>query len=126
MELLARAHRDGKLVMQQLSSVLYVARKEHRCSLCGRMIRVGEQYGRQTNIGDDGLHVWKECGHCRVLANLLDLIDCCDEDGYTSETVLEFDPETVAEARLLALFRKKWTRRDGTLYPHPERIVMGT
>ena len=42
-----------------LGSTSPVARVEHYCDLCNRIIMPGERYSRQCNIGDDGLYVFK-------------------------------------------------------------------
>lgn len=92
--------------------------KEHRCSCCSRVIRIGEQYERQRNIGDDGPYVFKSCAHCTALLRLVDLYydDGC---GWSGEDFLCHEPASVTEARWLVQFRRRWTRRDGALYPVP-------
>lgn len=93
-----------------------VARKEHVCQLCGRKIRPGEQYHRQRNIGDDGPYVFKNCAHCQAM---LPRVDYDEWFGYTEEEFWEFEPETISDLRMKVQHRRKWTRRDGTLYPIP-------
>lgn len=104
-----------------------VARKEHQCALCGRTIRPGERYNRQRNVWDGDPYVFKSCAHCHWLVtkgcpdSLREFIDWADE-GYTTDTIWDWEPSTVAEARLLVGFRRKWTRRDGSLYPVPDGV----
>lgn len=97
-----------------------IARKPHTCQYCGRTIRPGETYRR--GAGMDGSHAWawKECAHCEAL--LLWVITAYDLDEYDAATIADHDPETIAELRLKANWRRKWTRRDGTLVPAP-RII---
>lgn len=99
------------------------ARKEHRCSLCSRTIRVGEVYRRCRMVWDDGPYVFRECAHCHALLarrehGLDDALDWAD-DGYTDETIWDWEPTTVAGLRQKVHFRRRWTRRDGSLYPVP-------
>jgi ribosomal protein L24E len=97
-----------------------VARKLHTCQMCSRLIAPGERYTRQRAIGDDGPYVWKECAHCSAMVDLLD-IDWHDyqDEGWGPDAMFEYDPDTVKVMRLKALWRKRWTRRDGSLYPIP-------
>lgn len=94
------------------------ARKEHRCQLCERTIRPGEKYHRQRNIGDDGPYVFKNCAHCQTM---LPLIDWDWGDGYTYDEFDSWWPErgSVEQWRLKVGWRRRWTHRDGTLYPVP-------
>jgi hypothetical protein len=101
-----------------LASENPVARVEHGCQLCGRTIEPGERYNRQRNIGDDGPYVFKACAHCNAYVRLTDLSSWCD-DGYTIDDVYEYEPCTMREARWRAQHRRKWRRRDGSLYPIP-------
>lgn len=93
------------------------ARKEHWCQLCGRIIRLGETYHRQRNIGDDGPYVFKNCRHCEAI---LPLIDYDPGFGYTEDDYSQWEPTTLAELRWKVQLNRKWTRRDGALYPVPE------
>lgn len=97
------------------------ARKEHRCLLCHRMIRSGEKYLRQRNIQPGEVpYVWKECAHCEALVALVD-IDWDFWEGINYESVSEHEPRDWSEARLLVMWRMKWTRKDGTLWPVPSK-----
>ena len=102
-----------------LASENPVARIEHKCQLCWRTIGPGERYNRQRNIGDDGPYVFKACAHCHAYVLLTSLTDWCD-DGYTADDLVEYEPGSIVEARWRAQHRRKWRRRDGTLYPIPK------
>lgn len=41
-----------------------VARKAHRCELCGTHIPVGQRYNRETNIWDGQFYTWVMCLPC--------------------------------------------------------------
>jgi len=90
------------------------ARKHHLCEDCGRWIRPGERY-RRTFAKDCG-DVWTyvECPHCITLVPLIQW-----EDTYTLDDFDSWEPRTIADLRLKALWRKRWERADGTLYPVP-------
>lgn len=108
-----------------LASEHPVARKEHTCSMCRRTIEPGERYNRQRCIGDDGPYVFKDCAHCSALVAILHAVegDWYDTDfGYTEYDVAELDPTTIRTARLKVMWKRHWRRRDGALYPVPERI----
>ena len=45
----------------------HVARKEHRCSECGRVIRPGERYDCAFGIWGGRGDTFKTCQHCRAL-----------------------------------------------------------
>lgn len=103
-----------------LASENPVARKDHRCDLCDRIIGPGERYNRQRNIGEDGPYVFKVCAHCCALVRLTTATDWADDDaGYAADDICEWEPGTIWEARLRAQYRRKWRRLDGRLYPVP-------
>ena len=99
-----------------------VARKPHRCSLCGRWIRAGERYSR--GVGMDGSTAWtfKECAHCTALIPLVmaELDPWAEE--YDESFVPDWDPATIPHLRLKVLYLRQWTDRDGYLYPVPEQV----
>ena len=99
--------------MQTLSDTTPNARKAHKCGMCHRTIDPGETYTRQANLGDSGFYSWKNCQQCDVFLNL---IRDYDGEGVGFETVEEWDPGTMHELRLKALWAKGWRRADGTLY----------
>lgn len=100
-----------------------LATTQHRCQLCGRTIGPGERYFVQTNKGDDGVYAWKECEHCLSLLRETTALCDCDlyGEGYGPDTVVDWEPVDLRELRLKALWRKQWRRKDGTLYPVPEK-----
>lgn len=102
-----------------LASENPVARIEHKCQLCYRTIEPGEQYNRQRNIGDDGPYVFKACAHCDAYVRLAGIANWAD-DGYAADDVWEYPPANIREARWRAMYRRKWRRRDGGLYPIPD------
>lgn len=94
------------------------ARKRHICGMCGRIIHPGETYHRMAGL--DGGSAWthKECAHCKVMVRLVQ--DRLNEyEDYDIDLLLDFDPETLSEARVKAMFYKRWTRRDGSTWPVP-------
>jgi hypothetical protein len=93
------------------------ARTQHRCDLCGRTIRPGEKYHRMA--GMDGLTAWthRECRHCAFLRGIAH--EATGEFEFHDDLIVEWEPTTVAGVRLKALWRKKWQRADGSLYPTP-------
>ena len=98
------------------------ARKEHMCSLCMRTIEPGEPYRRQRNVYYGEAFTYRGCAHCDALVRALmetgdDWFD--DGEGYTRADIAEYQPRSVAIARLLVQWRRKWRRRDGALYPVP-------
>jgi len=88
--------------------------------MCHRVIDPGETYTRQANLGDDGFYAWVNCQQCDVFLRL-DVSDYWDGYGVGDETVLEWEPCSIRELRLKVLWRKKWRRKDGSLYPVPAK-----
>ena len=70
-----------------------VARKEHRCSLCGRTIKPGEKYHRQTLVYDGSPYDWVEDLDCQratdVVCERLDFFGYDREDGLTNDVFNE-------------------------------------
>jgi hypothetical protein len=105
--------------MQTLSESKPKARTAHKCMMCHRVIDPGETYTKQFNLGEsDNVYTWKNCPQCDVF---LSLIEDWDGDGISDFTVMEWEPDSVWELRLKALWRKKWRRADGTLYLVPTK-----
>lgn len=75
--------------MQTLDRKIRVAKKIHRCDLCGLRIEVGEKYDWSKNVYDRELYEFKMHLSCLELANKLDMFDECDE-GLTSDDFYEF------------------------------------
>lgn len=96
------------------------ARKEHQCSSCYRVIRIGEVYERQDNVFDGDRYSYLMCEHCRALVDrVTDLVpDDWYEDGFSDDTISEGMreyAETLADLRLYAWFLRRWMRADGTV-----------
>ena len=91
------------------------------CDLCGRRIEVGETREVQT-IAADEVYEWTNCEHCVAFVVLVDLDPY--GDGYDADAVADLEPGSIAEARLIVMQRRKWTRRDGSLWPVPASGVV--
>lgn len=98
------------------------ARTPHRCMWCYRTINPGEIYDRAFNrLGyGDKPYTWINCAHCLAFVQLADIQEWCGE-GITDECLIDYEPEGLWDLRLKALYRKKWRRKDGTLYPIPTK-----
>ena len=99
------------------------ARKPHPCELCRRTIRPGERYLR--GVGMDGITAWtwRECAHCDAIRDLARAYGADGADGeYSLDVIAEWEPQTPSQLRALVLWRRQWTRRDGSLYPVPEKV----
>lgn len=100
-----------------------IARKEHKCSECGRTIRKGEKYQRAGGLTEFGFDWYKTCAHCQMASHWLqvvchgwvfgareqDLLDHVTGD----ESYLRSRPLT----RLVRWMRADWAGRDGNLRP---------
>ena len=75
--------------METLDRKIRVAKKEHRCDLCGFSISAGEKYDWQKNVYDGMLYEFKMHLSCLELASKLNMFDDCD-DGLTSDDFAEF------------------------------------
>jgi len=104
------------------------ARTEHRCDLCARMIQSGETYRRGVAMDGGTAWTWRECAHCEVLLQWLMRIDALwgADEGYNSDSVLEWEPDNLSDLRLKACWRRQWTRRDGSLMPAPAKTIRET
>lgn len=98
------------------------ARKPHRCGTCGRTIDPGETYRHTCMVDGRDIWTWKECAHCRAMMNILRLWDWADaDDGFNPEWINDFEPKTIAEARIWIGWRGQWRRKDGTLREVPAK-----
>lgn len=97
------------------------ARKAHHCSLCGRTIEPGETYEYQINIYDEHIYTWKECAHCDAMRCRIDFSGWAGypDEGIDADDIGEYEPRSIAEARLIVGWRTKWRRKDGTLREVP-------
>lgn len=95
-----------------------VARTVHWCEMCGRRIDPGETYQRAAGLDGSAAWTWKQCVHCDALVPYL--LNTYGEDEYGQDMLYEWEPDTVKHLRVKALaVRRKWRRRDGSLYPIP-------
>jgi hypothetical protein len=108
-------------VIETLTHKNRKARKEHECRLCWRTINPGETYNFQVHVDCGDLWTWKQCAHCSAMAEIIDLSSWCDPDeGYNHFSTWEYEPKSIAEARLIVCWRNRWLRKDGTLREVPE------
>lgn len=102
------------------------ARKPHVCMLCGREIGVGETYLHQRNVDCGDIWTWRSCQHCNVLTSVLYRINCGFDEGIDSYGVADWEPETIAQARLKVCWKRRWHKRDGTLRPIAEIVAVAS
>lgn len=107
--------------MLSIANEVRRARKSHTCLLCGRTIGPGEIYRHQRNVDCGDIWTWRNCAHCDVLLDWLytttRLYDW--DEGATPDSIGEWEPETIAEARLKIYWRHQWRTRSGELRPVP-------
>ena len=100
-----------------------LARKNHLCSSCGRVIAKGERYENQRNVYDGRAYTYKCCAHCQIATSrALTLSENYDEGidvFWVMDTLVEC-AETVADLRMAVHMRKRWTRRDGSNFSVPK------
>lgn len=97
------------------------AAKVHNCTECGRRIDKGEVYHYSTGLIDDHWYTHKVCAHCDTCRQWL-LAVC---NGYLFCGVLEDLHQHWDEWYLRSMWlgrrivesRRRWRRKDGTLYP---------
>lgn len=105
-----------------LSSTNPVARIEHQCQWCYRVIDPGETYRRTGQIFDGSKYTWKSCQHCNAFVSTCNLWEWADPDfGMGRDDIEYFEPQDIFSARCYVMWRKQWRRKDGTLYPVPQR-----
>ena len=96
------------------------ARVRHICEMCRRVIEPGEAYLR--GVGLDGTAwTWKECAHCDALRDVARAQT--GDDEYDWQTIADWEPTSWQQMRVKVQWLRGWTRRDGRLYPVPERIM---
>lgn len=71
--------------MKVLREIDRVARKPHRCCLCGCNIEPGQRYVSQSCVDEGEFWEAKYHSECTTLASYLDMYDGCD-DSLTYET----------------------------------------
>ena len=115
--------RWGDESVQMLSERNPKARKDHRCSECGRSIAKGETYRAETWLWEGDLDSAKVCSHCLQVRRWLSA--ACDGWVYSE---LESDLaehvtgdekylRTSALTRLLRWMVADWRDRSGDLRP---------
>lgn len=102
----------------------YVARIQHRCSECSRVIYPGERYSSAFMIYEGTPETFRTCTHCQVgqawLAENCNMIahgmlmdEMTEHAGYAPENAFGF-------LRIKAGMRRQWKRFDGAgLMRHP-------
>lgn len=104
--------------------VVRSARKEHRCSECGRTIETGESYLYVFGVWQGSPNQYKVCRHCNVAKCWL-VAEC---GGFLFEGIeedihghaQEYGSTTSAALyRIVVGMRRKWRRRDGGMMPLP-------
>lgn len=106
-----------------------VARKEHRCDECFRVIAAGERYARVEGPDDYGWRTWKACDGCNLLASDLFCIGVYSDNEYGEECypVLsevdwrDLDDDPVWSLRKAA-WEAQWRNVDGSLTEYPSVI----
>lgn len=91
--------------MEILRDIVRIARKDHRCCLCGCNICPGQKYAYQSCVDGGELFEAKSHCECRTLASYLDMFDGCD-DSLTEETFRWCVEEYVED---------KWNKNDARL-----------
>ena len=78
-------------MISTIKNKLPIARKEHKCDLCGETIHKGETYHRQTNVYEGDVYDWIEHLDCRDVASECGLywLDECADDGLDMTTFKE-------------------------------------
>lgn len=99
-----------------------VAKKEHKCAECFRLIRAGEKYHTDTYYFDGGLTHHKTCAHCMVVRDWLQsecggfLYGGVEEDirEHADNGMYGFGVKVLAVG-----MARNWMRRDGRRWPIP-------
>lgn len=101
----------------------HVARKNHTCTECGRIIHKGERYKRQGGVTEDGWEFHKTCAHCDAASEWLDVVCQGWIFGRREEDLLDHVSGDESElrsrplTRLVRWMRADWADRDGNLRP---------
>jgi hypothetical protein len=109
-----------------LGAVIYVAKKEHKCGECTRVIRSGEKYLRERFVFDGEPSTHRTCSHCQVVRHWLS-----GECGGWVYGAIEEDIREHAEGgyglpviKLAVGMRRNWTTRKGALMTVPTLPVV--
>ncbi len=71
-------------------SVVHKASKEHICIYCGKAIKIGEEYNRETGKTGGEFYDYCLCSRCRWVIDSID-IDHDGELGDFAETLWNYD-----------------------------------
>lgn len=96
-------------------------RKAHRCEECSRTISIGEGYWSVFGVFEGDPFRCTTCDQCRAACEWL-LVVCSgflhnDVENELTEHLQEPYPiSTYSLARLVVMMRRKWLRRDGSMW----------
>ena len=103
-----------------------VARREHKCDECFRVIGAGETYSRTAAVWDGDFFTNVACAHCAAAREIVANVDPDYRDYYyggllvtVQETWSDYDVED-GIARLAGCLEAKWRYQSGALMPIPE------
>lgn len=98
-----------------------VAKIEHKCLECRRVIKAGERYMVERTVFDGRANTHKTCTHCQCVRHWLTL-EC---GGFLYGGVAEDIHEHASEGYGLSVkmmaagISRQWKRRDGRMWPLP-------
>jgi len=98
-----------------------VAKKQHKCGECSRVIEVGETYLYESFVGD-GFGTHKTCRHCVPVRDIAMAIDSEDMFFYGMiesqlwESGASDDPSEWKVRLAIAGMNRKWKRKDGKMW----------
>lgn len=101
-----------------------VARKNHKCSECRRIIQSGEKYHLESLVFEREFSAHKTCSHCSVMRQWL--IENCSGFVYEGvrediwEHAQEYDNMGMKFLRAAVGMRRRWTKKNGQLMKVPE------
>lgn len=86
------------------------ARKEHKCSECGRIISKGERYTFEVTLFDKQIWQYKFCSHCILIRKWLEK-QC---GGWMYDAILEdfhehqYESPSYKILKAIAIVKRKW------------------
>ncbi|KAB2809294.1 hypothetical protein F9L07_19840 [Pimelobacter simplex] len=101
-----------------LDSGQRVARKVHRCGMCGATIKPGDRHAFENNVYDGQAYTWRTCLPCqrdRVSTYVWDWTGGWADEGVDYEQAVEWAEEAVE-------WPKHWLR-DGRAITTCERVA---
>lgn len=101
--------------MKVLREIERVAKKPHRCCLCGCNIEPGQRYVSQSCVDEGEFWEAKSHSECTTLASYLDMYDGCDDS--LTEDAFKWCIEEYAEDK----FGQNSPRLHGSVY---EQVTM--